>query len=154
MRLPLSLLGDTLGVGELVQEEHGTHLVEPAVALAGGAAVVTDHEVGEVAAEGGGLRQPEAQAQFQQAGRPQVGQSKRLRHDVFQPPVGLLFLVGFRQIQIVLPDVLEGRRRREKESFQSSEGFCLLIDSVINHQEGFRSSFRPEARFCSHHHSH
>lgn len=111
-----SLLCHTPGVGQLVQEQHGTHLVDPAVPLTGGAAVVTDHEVCEVALEGGGLRQPEAQAQLQEAARPQVSQSKRLRHDVFQPPVRLLFLVGFRQIQIVLPDVLQGRRReRERE---------------------------------------
>lgn len=55
-------LRDTLGVGELVQVEHGTYLLQPAGSLTGGAAVVADEEVCEVALEGGGLRQPEAQA--------------------------------------------------------------------------------------------
>lgn len=114
-----SLLRDTLGVGELVQEEHGTHLIDPAVSLTGGAAVVTDQEVCEVAPEGCSLRQPEAQAQLQEAARPQVSQSKRLRHGVFQPPVGLLFLVGLCQVQIVLPDVLQGRRRERKRERKS-----------------------------------
>ena len=114
-----SLLPHTPGVGLLVQEEHGTHLVDPAVSLTGGAVVVTDQEVCEVALKGGGLRQPEAQAQLQEAARPQVSQAKRLRHDVLQPPVGLLFLVGFRQIQIVLPDVLQGRKRGRKRGRKS-----------------------------------
>lgn len=112
-----SSLRDTLGVRELVQEQHRTHLVEPTVPLTGGAAVVADHEVGEVPLEGRFLRQPEAQAQLQEAVGPQVSQSKRLRHDVFQPPVGLLLLVGFRQIQIVLPDVLQGRWRERERVF-------------------------------------
>lgn len=70
----------------------------------------------EVLVEGFGLWQPEAQAQLEQALWPQVSQSKSLGHDIFKPPVGSLFLVGFRQIQIVLPDVLQRGRKAQRES--------------------------------------
>lgn len=115
---PLPSSGDALGVGQLVQVEDGTHLVHFAVALADDAAVVADHEVAEVFSEGGRARLQEAAYQPQQAGRPQVSQSESLRHGVFQPPVGPLFLVGFRQIQVVLPDVLH-RAEGEKQPFES-----------------------------------
>lgn len=111
--------GDTFGVGELVQVEDGTHLVDLAVAAADDAPVVGDHEVAEVLVEGSGLRQPEAQAQLEQTLRPQVSQSESLRHDVFKPPVGSLFLVGFRQIQIVLPDILQRGRDAPEEKENS-----------------------------------
>lgn len=60
------------------------------------------------------MRQPEAQAQLQQAARLQVRQTEGLRHDIFKPPVGPLFLVGFRQIQEVLPDVLQRRETQNR----------------------------------------
>ena len=91
----------------MVQAEHSTHLAELTVTFAGDAAVVVDHEVAEIQVEGFGLRQPEAQAQLEQALWLQVSQSKSLGHDIFKPPVRSLFLVGFRQVQIVLPDILQ-----------------------------------------------
>ena len=69
----------------------------------------------EIHGEGFGLRQPEAQAQLEQALWPQVSQSKSLSHDIFKPPVRSLFLVGFRQIQIVLPDILQREKSTERE---------------------------------------
>lgn len=107
---------DTLRVGQSVQVEHCTHLVDLTVTLADRADVVTNHEVCEIRVEALGLRHPEAEAQLQQAVRPQVAQSKRLRHDVFEAPVRPLFLVGFRQIQIVLPDILQGGTEKRKKS--------------------------------------
>lgn len=134
--------GSTFGVGLLVQVENGTHLVDLAAPITDDAAAVVDHEVGEVLIEGFALRQQEAQAQLKQTFRLQVSQSKSLGHDVFQPPVGLLFLVGFRQIQIVLPDILQRgrkephrRRQREKErQFESQNQVLCLIGTVINHK--------------------
>ena len=111
--LPFALC-DTSGVGQLVQVEHSTHLADFTVPVTDDAAVVSDHVVPEVLVEGSGLRQPEAQAQLEQAPRPQVSQSKRLSHDIFEPPVGPLFLIGFRQIQIVLPDILQMERKAPK----------------------------------------
>lgn len=117
--------------------EDGTHLVHLAAALADDAAVVADHEVAEVPGEAGGAGLQEAASQPQQAGRPQVSQSKSLGHGVFQPPVGPLFLVGFRQIQVVLPDVLHGAEE-EKQPLSLAQSqqtaFCLLTDAVINHR--------------------
>lgn len=118
-------VGDAFGVGQLVQVEHGTHLVDLTVALADDAIVVADHHVAEILVEGFGLRQPEAQAQLEQTLWPQVSQSKSLSHDIFKPPVRSLFLVGFRQIQIVLPDILQRgrdapmRKRGKGETKQS-----------------------------------
>lgn len=145
-------------MGQLVQVEHSTHLVDLAVALADDAAVVADHHVAEILVEGFGLRQPEAQAQLEQTLRPQVSQSKSLSHDIFKPPVRSLFLVGFRQIQIVLPDILQQggthqKRQREKgETTQSlsllnaRNWLCVLIDTAINHPEGFLSSLIREIK--------
>lgn len=136
--------GNTPGVGELVQVEHGTHLADLAVALTGDAAVVVDHVVTEVPAEGFGLRQQEAQAQLEQASWPEVSQSESLGHDIFQPPIRSLFLVGFRQIQIVLPDILQGGRkaprRERKKSFEPFfKGLCVPTGTGINHHvECFR----------------
>lgn len=128
--------GSTFGVRLLVQVENGTHLADLAASITDDAVAVVDHEVGEVLIEGFALRQHEAQAQLKQAFRLQVAQSKSLGHDVFQPPVGPLFLVGFRQIQIVLPDILqrgrkEPHRRRDKERKQSqfeSQNQVLCFD--------------------------
>lgn len=118
---------DALGVGRPVQVEDGTHLVHLAVALADDAAVVAHHEVAEVFSEARRARSQEAASQPQQARRPQVSQSESLGHGVFQPPVGPLFLVGFRQIQVVLPDVLH-KREKEKQplSCAQSQTDCVL----------------------------
>lgn len=137
LKPPLPSSGDALGVRQLVQVEHGTHLVHLAVALADDAAVVADHEVAEVFSEVGRARLQEAASQLQQADRPQVSQSESLGHGVFQPPVGPLFLVGFRQIQVVLPDVLHtGKEEKQPLSLAQSQqtAFCLLTDAVINHR--------------------
>lgn len=69
----------------------------------------------EVGVEGFGLWLQKAQAQLKEALWLQVSQSERFSHDIFKPPVGLLFLVGFRQIQIVLPDILQRERERGGE---------------------------------------
>lgn len=116
---PLFPTCDAFGVGRLVQVEHGAHLVDLTVAVTDDAAVVADHEVAEVHVEGFAVWQHEGPAQQQQAVWPQVGQSKSLRHDIFQPPVGPLFLVGFRQIQVVLPDIL--RRGGRKQPLRRSQ---------------------------------
>lgn len=131
MMLPFSLR-DALGVGQLVQVEHSAHLSDLTLAVTDDAAVVAHHVVTEILVEGFGLRQPEAQAQLEQALWLQVSQSESLGHDIFKPPVRSLFLVGFRQIQIVLPDILqrgrkstkrerEGRKKQVFESFSMPE---------------------------------
>lgn len=125
----------TFGVRQLVQVEHSTHLADLAASLTGNAAIVVDHVVAEILVEGFGLRQPEAQAQLQEALWLQVRQSKSLRHDIFKPPVGSLFLIGFRQIQIVLPDILQKERmaprggggEEEKEVFDSFQWQKLFL---------------------------
>lgn len=119
--LPLSLC-DTFGVGQLVQVEHSTHLADLTVSFADDAAVVADHVVREILVKGFGLRQHEAQAQLEQALWLQVSQSESLSHDIFKPPVGSLFLVGFRQIQIVLPDILHTERKAPKRGRERVEG--------------------------------
>lgn len=93
------------------------------------AAVEADHEVSEILVKGFGLRQPEAQAQLKQALWLQVTQSKSLSHDIFKPPVGSLFLVGFRQIQVVLPDILQRGRRAPKEMGEGGGGSLGLFES-------------------------
>lgn len=112
------LIGDssTFRVGLLVQVEHGTHLLDFTVSSTDDAAVVVDHEVAEIRVKGFGLWLQKAQAQLKEALWLQVSQSESFSHDIFKPPVGLLFLVGFRQIQIVLPDILQrGREKQQKE---------------------------------------
>lgn len=64
--LPFSLC-DTFGVGQLVQVEHSTHLADLTVSFTDDAAVIADHVVTEILVKGFGLRQPEAQAQLEQA---------------------------------------------------------------------------------------
>lgn len=80
----------------MVQVEHSTHLADLAASLTGDTAIVVDHVVSEILVEGFGLWQPEAQAQLEEALWLQVSQSKSLSHDIFKPPVGSLFLIGFR----------------------------------------------------------
>lgn len=112
----------TFGVGLLVQVEHGAHLSDLTAPLAGDPAVVADHEVREVQLEALGLRQQEAQAQLEETLWLQVRQTEGSGHDVFQLPVGPLFLVGFRQIQIVLPDILQGARKAAERGRGGVEG--------------------------------
>lgn len=122
-----SSLRDTPGVGRLVQVEHGTHLVHLAAPLTGDAAVVSDHVVAEVLVEGRGRRQVEGQAQLEEALWLQVNHSKIPSHDIFKPPVGPLFLVGFRQIQVVLPDILQRGRKAPEERQRRRKNKSLSV---------------------------
>jgi len=152
-----------------------THLAELAVALARRGAVVRHRVVTEVHGEGLGARRREAPGEPQEAGGPQVGQPEGLRHGVLQTPRRTPALVGFRQIQEVLPDILqegggdnEGERGREREREREREGerergrererenvfrvglkashsSCVLIGSVINHR--LQKGETPERTF-------
>ena len=114
----------------LVQTEHSTHLIDLTAATTGYTTVIVDHEVIEIFFKGFCLRQPEAQAQLKQALWMEVSQSKSLSHDIFKPPIGSLFLVGFRQIQIVLPDILQRERKAPKSRVgEGREKLLSLFES-------------------------
>lgn len=106
----------TFVVGLLVQVKHRAHLVDLTASITGDSIIVADHKVAEILVKRFGLWQQEAQAQLKKTFWLQVFQPKSLGHDVFQPPVGLLFLVGLRQIQVVLPDILQRDRKAQKET--------------------------------------
>lgn len=129
----------TFGVRLLVQVEHGAHLSDLTAASTGDAAVVADHEVGEVSVEGFGLWQQKAQAQLQKTLWLQVSQPKGSGHDVFQLPVRSLFLIGFRQIQIVLPDILQKGERQQRGGGAGWKGEIKGFLSLSERQKQFLS---------------